>query len=517
MDTETKQRLRLQNDLICYASNILKIRTKAGSVDPFVFNKAQLYIHQRLEYQKGQTGKVRALILKGRQQGCSTMVAARYYHKVTHNKGIQAFILTHDLEATNNLYKIAKRYYENSPPQLTPAITASNAKELKFGVLDSGYKIGTAKNKAVGRSSTIQLLHGSEVGFWDNAPEHAAGIMQAVPNEPNTEIILESTANGQGNYFHQEWQKAEAGISDYIAIFVPWYWQDEYQRAVPPDFDITFDEEQLKEDYGLTDEQLVWRRHKIIELSVNGVDGSKLFKQEYPCNAQEAFQLTGEDTYINPEHVVRARKADELEKYGALVIGVDPARYGDDRTSIIFRQGRVAYDLISYHKKSTMEVSGIVHMLIEKHNPVKVFVDVGGLGAGVVDRLIELGHRNTIVAVNAGASPLDGAKYKNKRAEMWGEMNLWLQEPCKIPDSDTLHADLCSVRYSFDSNSRLVLEKKEDLKRRGIRSPDEADALALTFAYPAAALQKEANPHNSVSESLRATLNARSQLLRTYE
>ena len=87
-----------------------------------------------------------------------------------------------------------------------------NSKELIFGVLDSGYKLGTAENKSAGRSSTIQLFHGSEVAFWPNAAEHAKGIMQAIPDAFNTEAILESTANGVGNYFHQQWQKAEAGL-----------------------------------------------------------------------------------------------------------------------------------------------------------------------------------------------------------------------------------------------------------------------------------------------------------------
>src|SRR5262249_59464457 len=96
---------------------------------------------------------------------------------------------------------------------------------------DSGYKVGTAGTKAVGRSSTIQLFHGSEVAFWPFADTHAAGVMQAVPNEKDTEIILESTANGIGNFFHQTWRNAEAGKNDYIAIFVPWYWSEEYRRA----------------------------------------------------------------------------------------------------------------------------------------------------------------------------------------------------------------------------------------------------------------------------------------------
>ena len=120
-----------------------------------------------------------------------------------------------------------------------------------------------------------------------------------------------------------------------------------------------------------------------------------------------------------------ARKA-ELEKYGPLLLGVDPARFGDDRTAIIRRQGRVAYGLETYVKKDTMEIAGIVKTIIDNEKPYRVFVDVGGLGAGVVDRLQELCGRDIIVAVNAGSSPFDARKYLNKRAEMWAMCKEWL-------------------------------------------------------------------------------------------
>lgn len=501
-EEEIQIRQRLKDDFRHYASKCLKIRSKSGEITPLVFNKAQLNTHEQLEKQKGETGKIRALILKGRQMGMSTLIGGRFYHRVSHSYGIQAFILTHALDATNNLFKMAQRYHENCPVIVKPQVSTNNSKELIFGALDSGYKIGTAENKSVGRSSTIQLFHGSEVAFWANAREHAKGIMQAVPDAPGTEIILESTANGVGNYFHQMWQAAEAGLSDFIAIFQPWFWQQEYVRDIPEDFQATPEEVELKNLYGLNDNQLAWRRVKIVDLSVNGQNGEKSFKQEYPNNATEAFQVTGEDTFISSELAMISRKG-KAEKYGSLVLGVDPARFGDDRTGIIRRQGRVAYGLETHVKKDTMEVVGLVNRIIENEKPFKVFVDVGGLGAGVVDRLRELGHSEIVVAVNAGSSPLDDRKFYNKRAEMWGLLKEWLkEEPNQIPDNDELHADLCGVKYKFDSNTRLVIERKEDMKKRGIRSPDAADALCLTFAYPASAL----TDNNSKSKQIAAKI-----------
>jgi len=141
----------------------------------------------------------------------------------------------------------------------------------------------------------------------------------------------------------------------------------------------------------------------------------------------------------------------------------------------------------SYIKKSTMEVAGIVKKAIDETAAQQCAIDVGGLGAGVYDRLLELVPKTVckVVSVNSASSPIDGVKYTNKRAEMWGEMKLWLEaQPAIVPDSDELQTDLTQIRYTYDSNNALKMEKKEDMKKRGFRSPDTADALGLTFAEP---------------------------------
>lgn len=486
--TENEIRIRklLRDDFEHYASKCLRIRTKSGQIEHLILNEAQRYIHKRIEEQRAKTGKVRAIILKGRQQGCSTYVEGRFYWRVTHSKGVRAFILTHEEEATANLFELAKRYHDNCPQVVKPNTGASSAKELNFDKLDSGYKVGTAGNKSVGRSSTVQLFHGSEVGFWPNAQQHAAGILQAIPDELGTEVILESTANGLGNFFHQQWQQAEAGQSEYIAIFVPWYWQKEYRKEASTDFVATEEESELKNLYGLDNDQLVWRRNKIVELN-----DPMLFKQEYPFTSSEAFQVSGLDPLIKPEFIMRARKCKVQDVIGCKALGVDPARFGDDRTSMTLRQGRKVHWQKSHSKLDTMQVAGLVLQVINNEalrseNGDRVFIDVGGLGAGVYDRLRELvSDRKLLVQVNFGGSPLNATKYKRKDSEMWGEMREWFyNEPCEIPDSDELHSDLTMRRYSYDSNSALEIEKKDAMKKRGLRSPDCGDSLALTFAQP---------------------------------
>ncbi len=475
-------RQRLKDDFAHYANRCLKIRAKSGAVVPLKLNRVQAYLHRRLEAQLAETGRVRALILKGRQQGCSTYVEGRYYWRVTHQRGVRAFILTHEQEASNNLFEMAERFHAHCPPVIRPHIGAANAKELHFDRLDSGYKVGTAGTKGVGRSSTVQFFHGSEVAFWPFAETHAAGVLQAIPEQPGTEIILESTANGIGNFFHAQWQAAEAGTSDYIAIFIPWFWQSEYRKPVPEGFQPSQAESEYQSAYRLDLEQIAWRRAKIAELK-----DEWLFRQEYPATAAEAFQSSGADGLIAPSLVTKARGA-EAAASGPLVVGVDPARFGDDRTAIVRRRGRQAFGLESHVRLDTMAVAGLVARIIEGEAPKRVFIDVVGLGAGVVDRLNELGYGQVVEAVNGGERPLNRDRYLNRRAEMWALLREWLADAAgvQVPDSDSLHADLCAPSYGYDSAGRLRLERKEEMKARGLRSPDEADALALTFAAPVA-------------------------------
>lgn len=491
-DREKAIRQHLKDDLEHYAAKCLKIRTKAGEIQPLAFNKAQRYIHSRLEEQRAKIGRVRALILKGRQQGCSTYVGGRFYQRTTHGRGLRTFILTHEDAATQNLFEMVNRYHEHCPALVKPSTGAANAKELNFDALDSGYKIGTAGTKGVGRSSTLQLFHGSEVAFWPHAETHAAGVLQALPDEAGTESILESTANGVGNFFHQKWRDAEAGISDYIAIFVPWFWQDEYRKQVPADFRLDDDEEEYAELYGLDLEQMAWRRNKITELK-----DADLFKQEYPATAAEAFQMSGHDSYIPPYLVARARKG-EAKSSGPLVIGFDPAWMGGDRHSMAFRQGRALLKVDSRVKLNTMESAGWLKQVVDRAKPRRVFIDVGGVGAGVYDRMMEWGvpYTNIVVPVNFGSSPLEPPPVDdhgspnggplNRRAEMWMKSKEWLEDPAgvQIPDSDSLQADACGPSYKYDSHTRLQLESKEAMRKRDALSPDEWDAVALTFAEP---------------------------------
>lgn len=476
--------IRILKSLPLFAKNFLIIHDKSGVERKFEMNRAQLYIHERLEAQLKATGKVRALILKGRQQGVSTYVQARYFHKIVTKRGKKAFILTHLSDATSAIFEMTKRYSENIEPALFPQPNKKNDNKLMYDGLGSGYRVGTAGSAEIGRSMTNQYLHLSEYAFYKDAARISLGLLQTVAEMADTEVIKESTANGIDNDFYSDWKEAKNGKTRYQAIFVPWYWQDEY-CINDPDFKPNDEENDWLDKFGsngLTAGHLNWRRIKLQDFKGDEEQKCRKFRQEYPFTDDEAFLSSITDTFINVDCVQRAR-TQRVETDAHLVIGVDPSRMGDDRIGIIRRKGRKAYKLETHYNIDTMELAGIIKRIIDNERPKRVCVDCIGIGAGVVDRLHELGYGDIVIGVNVARKPEQPKKYRNTRAELWDRTRDWLTQdmPVEIPDSDELQTDLTVFGYKYDSSDRLLIESKEDMKKRGCLSPDCGEALMLTF------------------------------------
>lgn len=304
---EEKARRRAVRDFPFYARQCLKIRTKTGTLEPFVLNPAQQKLNAKIEELRAAGKPVRIIILKPRQMGFSTYTEGRLFYQTVNNHLTHSLIVAHKEDASTNLFNMSKLFYEELPPHIQPMKKASNAKELIFENPDtnaarkrrnpglrSKIKIDTAKNLGAGRSDTIHNLHASEVAFWDNAETVMLGLMQAVPNTPGTMVILESTANGVGGYFYDMWQKAKAGENEFTPMFFAWHEHPEYRMQVPAGFRLDNEEKALKSLYGLDDEQIAWRRWCI----ANNCGGDKeLFKQEYPSNDMEAFLTSGRPVF----------------------------------------------------------------------------------------------------------------------------------------------------------------------------------------------------------------------------
>lgn len=256
-----------------------------------------------------------------------------------------------------------------------------------------------------------------------------------------------------------------------------------------------------------------WKTFQIDSRTVEGTNKSQLDKwvSDYGedsdfvrVRVRGVFPRAGSNQLI-PSDVVTAAATKEVHVLpeDPLVIGVDVARFGDDQSIIRFRRGRDARSIppLKFRGLDTMQLAGRVAAVISEHRPDAVFIDETGVGGGVIDRLRQLNH--DVIGVNFGSSadaPVDGERCANKRAEMWARMRLWLKTGGAIDNDRDLSNDLESVQYGYNTDNAIQLERKDDMKKRGLASPDDGDALALTFAYPVSKRQSDDSHHGYQGE-----------------
>jgi stalled ribosome alternative rescue factor ArfA len=311
--------LDIKNDFYRYADNNLWIRSKSGEIIKFVPNKPQKALIDYVIYCLSSGIPIRAIVLKARQMGLSTAIEALGYWWNSTNKNQTAVIIGHEEKSAKNLYMMFRRYYDNSNPIFKPSIKCNTKSDLSFERYDeTGKQVGlgsviktaTAKNTSAGRSDTIQFLHASEVGEWENGEELVASLMQTVPFIPKTFIFLESTAKGKGNYFHKEWRNAEKGLNNFIPFFFPWWLIDEYEDYNDEDVgELTEYEEFLVdlfnkgfdtwsgEHYDVEIEQIVPKIKFYRRKSRDFASDPARMYQEYPSIANEAFVASGANVF----------------------------------------------------------------------------------------------------------------------------------------------------------------------------------------------------------------------------
>lgn len=213
-------------------------------------------------------------------------------------------------------------------------------------------------------------------------------------------------------------------------------------------------------------------------------------KNEHPENYGHIWlgepMLQANNRLISTSLVRRAFERTIISTTSPLIIGLDIARFGDDRTVFCFRKGRMCYRFETYEHLSNVEVANLATNFISEYQPRRIFMDVGGQGAGVFDILKDRGFGEIIRAIYFGEKALKCERYFNRRAEMWDKLAQWLNDnpQPQLPEDEELFNELISVGKKFDSKGRLQLESKDEIKKRLGKSPDKADALALTFAEP---------------------------------
>jgi Terminase RNaseH-like domain len=261
--------------------------------DPFAW--AQREFIKEVEYQHNQGKPIRIIVLKGRQLGISTVTEGLLFTWCFMFPGSNALVMSKDREGSENLFEMTKLMWDMWPYRSLFTTTRSSTRRLSWAETMSNFRVESAKGREVGRGSTLQAVHASEVAFWDNAEDLMPSLMNAIPNRHGTIVILESTANGVGGFFYDEWMKAVRGESEYTALFFPWFKHYEYtiRNTTLTQKQLSQKEKDLQQAYGLSLGQLAWRRRQI-RLMNNDEDN---FAQEYPCTWMEAFLSTGDNVF----------------------------------------------------------------------------------------------------------------------------------------------------------------------------------------------------------------------------
>lgn len=333
---------QLRSDLDLYGRTVLKIRDKDAALTPLRFNNAQRLVHSRISAQRKESGRVRAVILKARQEGVSTYTAARFFRGMHLWQGRKAMVIADSLERAGVLFDIYQRYLQNVPSEVAPGGKAITQRKRMAFTHDSELSVRPASDTEAGRAQTIHLIHASEIAFWGSAGVDASAtwtsLMQAVPRN-GSEVIVESTAKGAGGLFHNLWEEAENGDNGWLAIFLPWWIHEEYSIQCSQEMrDIIdanmdeFEQQALHEgiwfegqSHKLSYDHLAWRRQVIVEnfggdRELLGRDAVRNFQQEYPATAEEAFLVSGSCFFDEDALRLMTRIAGDAKTRGRLTL-----------------------------------------------------------------------------------------------------------------------------------------------------------------------------------------------------
>ena len=424
---EKEKRNKLQSystDFGQFAQEQIKIITKDArdGFVPFALNECQKRITDALSQQIEETGKVRAIILKARQQGISTYCAGRVFWKSYFTPYARSVVMAHDSATSDALFAMSKNLIKNMEGELSPGELKSNAKEIIINSpamsdkdATASYRLYTAGSPEAGRGTTPTIAHLSEVAFWQHDSKILAGLFQGISSAPGTEVILESTANGAQGEFYRLWKGAVAGDNEYIPIFLPWFITPEYRRTAPEGMELTVEEEKLVEKYALDNDQLYWRRLKVAE-------GGKLkFQQEYPATADEAFIVSGSNVFnvekldqLIPRPVLSKREWEPSSKFfddnreGNLkifnypdfdtpyIIGADVALgVGQDYSAAVVMNNR--YEVQAVYRNNRIDPSlwgELLFYLGRYYNNAFLAVESNSMGIATLQKLDSMGYVN---------------------------------------------------------------------------------------------------------------------------
>ena len=409
-----------------FAKMFLKIVDKAGDLVWFSYNRAQQRLSHILEKQAKAMRPRRVVVPKARQEGVSTFSEGIIFEETATSPNKTGLIIAHKRDSSAHIFNMSRRFVQNLPYKLP--MKYSSKKEIVWAEPhNSSIIIDSAENRDAGRSLTPQLVHCSEVAYWPDAVRTMSGFLPGVPKNPASLVILESTGNGIGDWFHETCMAAEAGKSQFELCFLPWFDHEEYTMEVPEDLtwqsmDLSAEEQLLREQHHLTKGQIQWRRWMILEMGGN----LDKFHQEYPATLLECFLATGRpvfrsgrvaDTMTAAEKPI-ARASIALEggvpKYeeqiggplavweeprsgGDYVIGVDPG-WGfatSDNSVACVLDASTGNQVAELSGKWDSKVFATMCVALGHHyNNAFMAVEVNNHGLFVIDVIREMGYWN---------------------------------------------------------------------------------------------------------------------------
>jgi hypothetical protein len=463
--------------------NRLKIQDRdTGLVLPWEINWAQDEFIAEFHNQWNANRPVRIIVLKARQLGISTATQALGFTLGFVMPDTQNLTVAHEMDSSEHLLTMSRRYWDTFDFKELYTPRYASRKHMEWVETGSSIKVITAKNEQAGRGRTIRFMHGSEVAFWENAEILMLGLEQTVPVFKETAIVLESTANGIGNYFYDTWNAAVQGDIDYVPMFFPWWKHPQYhsahinlQPAEPP-----FDAEEKSlaalipaDEYK---ERLGWRRWAIRNLAGNDIHR---FHQEYPSTPEEAFVSTGLNVFPvqklagvyekktgRPGRLVRdtsvrngVRFQDDItgpltiyrwpsdnEEWGVYMVGGDPTHTtrGDYACAQVINRRNYEQVAIWRGRVDPMSFAEELAKLGMYYNQAVIASESTGPGYGTIGRLVQMNYPKLYRATWADKNPGAVAQvygwnttFKSKEWAIGHLLKLIVDEEISIHDSHT--------------------------------------------------------------------------------
>lgn len=393
---------------------------------------------------------VRIITLKARQLGMSTITEAVMFCRSFVFPSSAGLVVAHENDSSEHLFGMTQLYWDTCPWANLYSPKYASKKELVWRETGSSIHIATARNIRAGRGRTLSSLHASEVGFWDRADDLMLGLRQSVPDNPNTMIVLESTANGVGNWFYNTWKAAEVGDNEYYPLFFSWWHHPEYKGSyinVSTPLSNLSEEERVLTRLGVDDDHMIWRRWAIANLCGGDINR---FHQEYPSTPEEAFIVSGTNVFPHDAlkqayepmegakgHLIRHgdqvefkaapdgpltiyRAPSSNQDWGQYYVGGDPTRstFGDYACAQVIN--RRTYEQVAVYRRKCdpMTFGEELAKLGVFYNTAGVAPEVEGPGYATVGRLVEIDYPRIYQQRWAD-------KHQGKIAEMYGWSTTW--------------------------------------------------------------------------------------------